>query len=328
MALHRPIGMTIRQAAWLAALAIAVITLLATGAPLARAGGAQVLYGADGAGGNPSNLYILNPATGAVVSTVGPIGFAVTGLAVHPTTGVLYGTTANRSPVSPGFLISINTTTGAGTPIGDLVPATETAADITFGADGTLYGWLEAGTDDLITINLMTGAATVVGDSGLSTAGAGLAGSGNPVVLGGEGDAGCLSLIDTGTGAATAPCVVTANGTTFGGELAALDYDAGGVLYGADLTDAGGSNPRPAQLITINTLTGAVTVIGDTVEALDAIAFGLAAPPSASPLPDAATSQPSGPPNLGGSLWVLGLVLVIAGAGLGIARSNGVIGRR
>ena len=54
---------------------------------------AEVLYGADGAGGNASNLYILNPATGGTVSTVGPIGFAVTGLAIHPTTRVLYGST-------------------------------------------------------------------------------------------------------------------------------------------------------------------------------------------------------------------------------------------
>ena len=124
MALRRPVGMTIRQAVWLAAVAVAVITLLATSAPSARAGGtAQVLYGADGAGGNAAtNLYTLDPATGGIVTTVGPIGFAVTGLAVHPTTGILYGTTGNRSPASPGFLITINTTTGAGTPVGDLVP--------------------------------------------------------------------------------------------------------------------------------------------------------------------------------------------------------------
>ena len=55
---------------------------------------AAVLYGANGAQGNPASLYILNPATGGIVSTVGAIGFAVTGLAVHPTTGVLYGSTA------------------------------------------------------------------------------------------------------------------------------------------------------------------------------------------------------------------------------------------
>lgn len=317
MALRRPVGMTARQVVWLAALAIAVITLLATSAPLARAGGAQVLYGADGAGGNPSNLYILNPATGAVVSTVGPIGFAVTGLAVHPTTGVLYGTTGNNSPASPGSLITIDTTTGAGTLVGDLVPANEAAADITFGADGTLYGWLEAGTDDLITIDLVTGAATVVGDSSLGTAGAGLAGGANPVVLAGDGADGCLSLIDTGTGAVTDPCVATLDGTA-GHQISALDYDAGGTLYGVDLQISG---TRPAQLITIAG-SGAVTVAGATVDALDAIAFGLGAAQPSPSLPNAATTQPTGNADFGGSLWVLGLLLVIAAGGLAIGRAG------
>lgn len=86
----------------------------------ASAATADVLYGADGAAGNPSNLYILDPATGAITSTVGPIGFAVTGLAIDPLTGILYGSTGQASPTSPGFLITINTTTGAGTIVGDL----------------------------------------------------------------------------------------------------------------------------------------------------------------------------------------------------------------
>ena len=57
---------------------------------------ASILYGADGAGGNLSNLYILNPADGSIISTVGPIGFSITGLAIDPTTGVLYGTTSRN----------------------------------------------------------------------------------------------------------------------------------------------------------------------------------------------------------------------------------------
>ena len=39
---------------------------------------AGTVYGADGQHGNPAtNLYILDPATGVPLSTVGPIGFAV-----------------------------------------------------------------------------------------------------------------------------------------------------------------------------------------------------------------------------------------------------------
>jgi len=43
------------------------------------------LYGATRFFG--SNLYILDPATGAVIQNVGPIGFGVTGLAFDPTDG-------------------------------------------------------------------------------------------------------------------------------------------------------------------------------------------------------------------------------------------------
>jgi hypothetical protein len=50
---------------------------------------AAVLYAADGSGGHLSSLVVLNPNTGAVTSVVGPIGFAVTGLAIHPLTGLL-----------------------------------------------------------------------------------------------------------------------------------------------------------------------------------------------------------------------------------------------
>ncbi len=79
----------------------------------------ELLYGADGAGGNPeTNLYILDPETGDIVTTIGPINgplpsngnsnagnsngngntnsfvnYPVTGLAFDPTTGFLYGTT-------------------------------------------------------------------------------------------------------------------------------------------------------------------------------------------------------------------------------------------
>ena len=73
---------------FLAALVASCCALLAF-ASLAAA--QERLYGADGAQGNPSNLYLLDPASGAVAQTLGPIGFAVTGLAVDPSPGTLYG---------------------------------------------------------------------------------------------------------------------------------------------------------------------------------------------------------------------------------------------
>jgi hypothetical protein len=134
------------------------------------------LYGATG-GPTPSNLSLLDPASGAVLQTVGPIGFAITGLAVDPSTRTLYGTTTALDPANPCSLITINKTTGAGTLVGahGACPPEDAVADITFTPDGTLFGWLEADADDLATINKATGAASIVGDAGISTLGSGLA---------------------------------------------------------------------------------------------------------------------------------------------------------
>ena len=141
---------------------------------------AQTLYGANGAQGNISDLYILDPADGSVIENVGSIGFAVTGLAIDPTTDILYGSTGNMDPVFPGYLITIDTATGAGTPVGEISKTNETAADIAFTSDGTLYGWLEGTTDELIEIDKATGLGAIVGGpSGLkvNTYGSGLAAS-------------------------------------------------------------------------------------------------------------------------------------------------------
>ena len=69
---------------------------------------AQLLYAANGAGGNLADLVILDPATGAVVQTIGPIGFSVTGLAFHPITRQLYGSTGGADPVPANRLSLIH----------------------------------------------------------------------------------------------------------------------------------------------------------------------------------------------------------------------------
>ncbi len=129
---------------------------------------ADTLYAVDGAGGASASLYEIDPTDGSVVQTIGSTGFShVTGLAVDPTTGVLYGW------VSGTGLITIDTSTGAGTLVGSgnaiQVP------DLAFDASGTLYGWYEPHADDLLTIDTSTGASTDVGDAGISTLQTGLA---------------------------------------------------------------------------------------------------------------------------------------------------------
>jgi len=245
--------------------------LLAWALAVAPLQAAETLYGADGAQGNPSSLYIL-ASNGAVICMIGPIGFAVTGLAVHPTTGVLFGSTGNMSPTNPGSLITINKGTGAGTLVGSFGVAGATMADLTFTSDGTLYGWLSnpsGGPEDLYTINLTTGTATKVGTSGLSdTFGGGLAAnSGNTIFLAANGDDGPLRTVNRSTGAVTT--VTTLNGTS-GNAITAMAFNAAGILHGVDLS---GGNPQRAELITIDTSTGALTALGATVDRLSAIVF-------------------------------------------------------
>jgi hypothetical protein len=272
-------------------------------AAAAPAFAAEVLYAADGAGGTTSNLYILNPATGAVVSTVGNIGFAVTGLAIHPSTGVMYGSTGRRSAASPHSLITINKTTGAGTLVGTyIVGSLETMADLTFTSDGTLYGWLEPASDDLYTINTATGAATLVGNAGISTSGSGLAASStNVLFFCGDGDDGPLRTINRTTGLPTTVGIM--NGTT-GNAISALAFNSAGTLFGARLAnDVGGT----ADLVTINTTTAALTVVGPSVVNLDAIVFdGIAAPAAVVPTLD--------------TKGLIALVALLAAGGLWMAR--------
>jgi len=254
---------------------IVALALSAFLVPPAWANGV-VLYGADGAQGNPSSLRILDPATGALVSTVGPIGFAVTGLAIHPTTGVLYGSTAQLSAIAPRSLITIDKGTGLGTLVGSFGVPGHTMADLTFGPDGTLYGWAEPDLDDLHRINLTTGQATRVGESniGFNTRGSGIASNADLIFLAGGEGRGQLHIVNRATGAVSAVAFLDWRPR---GAIAAMAFGPDGTLFGAGLpTDSG------PILLTIDVLTGHVTEIGPTVDFLDAIAFD---PPSFPPDP-------------------------------------------
>jgi hypothetical protein len=266
-----------------------LIAALALGSALFPATRAEaVLYGADGAQGQLANLYVIDPATGAIVSTVGPIGFAVTGLAVHPATGVLYGSSGNQDPTAPGSLITIDKLTGLGTLVGSYGTPGQTMADITFTSDGTLYGWLEPSTDDLHTIDTATGLATRVGEFGRSTRGSGLAANADRLFLAGDGN-GPLVGIDRTTGRGV---IASFLDWVPQGRIGALSFGPDGRLYGTGLNILNSS----ATLLTIDPYAGAlvsagrrvVTVIGPTVNQLDAIAFdppNFPASPAALPVP-------------------------------------------
>src|SRR6266513_4151410 len=189
--------------------ALAATITLFLAAKTSHAQSRDILYVATG-GGVASNLYILNSTNGSIASTIGPIGYAVTGLVFDPTSGVFYGVTSENSPNARASLITINPVTGTGTLIGSEVNG-RPIADITITKDGTMYGWGE-GTDDLYVINKSTGVATRVSNQPIGTYGSGLAANSTDVLFyTGSGRTGPLRTVDKTTGLVTT--VATLNGS-------------------------------------------------------------------------------------------------------------------
>ena len=162
-------------------LMLGLLTLFVLGSMLAPTTTAATetamgLYGSTGSGGTTSTLVELDPATGALVRTIGPVGCTVNGLEFDFTTGILYGSTSVKSTYNG--LIQIDLATGAGTPVGvhgwglgdHEGPNRDAAAvtNITIDSTGRMYGWWDPSEDDLVRIDKTTGVATRVGESGLS----------------------------------------------------------------------------------------------------------------------------------------------------------------
>ena len=250
---------------------------------LALPSDAATLY-ASSAAGSTGELYILNPATGAVVQNIGPLNdaaganYPITGLAFHPTTGVLYGSTGNNPAATAARLVTINPATALVTVIGSFNAGPvngsgtpSTMADIGFNAAGVLYGVGSIGGPDLYSINTATGQATVIGANGAatSTTGGGVAVSPGGTIFGTPTAArfGTYSLAGAYTNIAN-PAKPTG-----GGAYGALDFD-GSLLYGLNV---GAGSPPPTHLVTI-AADGTVTAIGASLASLDAIAFQIPEP--------------------------------------------------
>ena len=229
---------------------------------------AATLYAANGSAGNLSSLAILNQTTGALSSIVGPIGFAVTGLAVHPVTGVLYGSTSTGDAQN-GSLITIDKTTGAGTLVGSFGLGGFTLPDLTFTSDGTLYGWGRV-PNALHRVNLATGKATRVGTFNLGTnfPGLGLAATADGLILATR-DVGPLFKVDPNTGIATA-----FTGTDYfrpNTGFGALAFGPDGLLYGLGLSGIG--TATDFFFVRIDLPAGHITELGRTIDHADGLAF-------------------------------------------------------
>lgn len=265
--------------------AIAFSTVLGMGRQVAAQ---PILFGAAQQGGGSSILYTVDPTTGAE-NVVGPIGFnRCSGMDFHPVTEILYATCERND--GEHVLITIDSLTGAGTEVGPtgvrflpgpLQGCCDTASDISFrNSDNVLFSYTFPG-DGLATIDLVTGAMTSVGtDSGVGIEGNAIAFSSGDTLF--KGDADGLSILDQAapTGAGTfvffpldyPDLPVTQNFPRPNG----MDFDPlTEKLYASVVNGGGGfiSPPKRNFLGIIDTQTGIVTIIGETVSGLDALAW-------------------------------------------------------
>lgn len=174
-----------------AATAVALLglaTATSTPASAARGDDDLVLYGTTGRCNNPfpggpctetSVLVQLDPATGALKRTIGPVGYTVNGLAWDARAGKLLATTAIGDVAFHG-LITIDLRTGAGRPVNAAATNFGLAGNespihsLTIDRKGRLSAWYDefpvnVVTDTYVTIDKRTGIATEFGDTGVQS---------------------------------------------------------------------------------------------------------------------------------------------------------------
>lgn len=259
------------------------LTASATG-PLPPEG--ALLYAALGSSQATSDLYLLDP-TDATETTVGPIGFALTGLAFHPITGVLYGVTSNLSAANPRSLVTVDTTTGTGTLVGSLGLANP-VADCAFDSSGNLYGF-RASTQTLYQINIATGAATPVPSPKIPGV-VGFGGFGSDfdasdvLFVSPKGQSGLYFSVTEPAFVLTSQ-IALSNGPGSGSfaTIGAASFTQVAQLWGIVLASNGNF------LIRVNTLTGVITNVGQTIDFVDALAWDLR--------PSGAARYPNYPPT-------------------------------
>ena len=245
-----------------------------------------VLYGVAYTGRNAlSTLYTIDSATGEATE-VGPIGFERCSGMAFDTSGITYATCERSDGSNTHVLITIDRSTGTGTEVGPtgiesidvdgdgFADSLDTATDLSFSLDGTLHanfaGFLTRPRLMVIgTIDLFTGATTVLGET-VREAGSAIAFSPDDTLF----KAGTsLYTLDVMDGAATlvagllfSPPVVAFP------RINAMDFEPGtGILF-ASIND-GNNGSGPNYLGTIDTTTGDVTIIGQTVDGLDALVW-------------------------------------------------------
>ena len=246
------------------------LALLFSAVLTAGAAQQQTLYAASGTFGVTGILYTLDPATGAVLTTVGPLNdaagnnYAMAGMKYDYARGLLYGATSGKSATGPSYLIIIDPATALVTPIG---PFDEVITDIAIDpTSGVMYG-VSGFNQKFFTINTQTGLATQTGSTGIGFQNGGGFAANSRGVLYGVSNFSFYTYNKT-TGAAT-----FIGGTLLPNFIRAADFDANDVFYG--LEGGGGiDNVHLRFLVTFDLITGLGRLVGSisTID-LDGLAF-------------------------------------------------------
>jgi hypothetical protein len=248
-----------------------------------------ILFGTTGACNNASpggpctqtsTLVQLDPATGALIKVIGPVGYTVNGLAWDKKSQTLYASTAIGDVAFHG-LITINVTTGAGTPVAPavhnfgLAGADSPIHSITIRSNGHMAGWYdEVGgpTDTFVTIDSATGVATEFPDTGIDTAANGLSFDNDnnlwniDTARGAQTPSQKAYLLDRKTGKPVASVPLTPP------TMAALgDFNPITNLYYGLKFNAFSTDPVFIEVVDLNA--GTVTQLGQTVDNLHTLAF-------------------------------------------------------
>jgi hypothetical protein len=228
-----------------------------------------------------STLVQIDPLTGALIKTIGPVGYTVNGLAWDGTTGKLYASTA-IGDVSFHGLITIDPRTGAGTPVNPNavnfgLPGDSPIHSITIDILGRMVAWYdESPTDTFVKINKRTGVATEFPDTGIDTAQNGLSFSEYNILY--NIDVPRLQL--DGTTNQTAYLINPRDGKPFCFKFlspptaAALgDFNPENDLYYGLNFDNSVPPPFPTNIVVINLRNGTVTTLGRTLDDVHTLAF-------------------------------------------------------
>jgi hypothetical protein len=233
----------------------ATLTLVALAATSAAA---QSLIGCDFKG----HLYDVNFATGAATNPRTTQIDTLSGISFGPD-GTLYGLTALGSNF-PNALLSFNPSNGGSNIIG-YTGLRIAEGDLDFDpSTGVLYGIENlpaSGGRELFTIDTSTGVATVVGnvDTKGDLSAMAFDANGSLFILDTSTSSNRLLLVDKSTAT-----IISSVNLRFSHDLAGMDFNPStGVLYvayGIPFDNVGG----PGSLYTLNTTTGALTLVGST----------------------------------------------------------------